>query len=115
MIDFCKNFASHIDSLKEEKAQYHKPFRELPVDIHVADPILLAVFYEKPPFPTRMREHSFVTGIINKSERRTDEPEDLIKVDPQVAVVKDLVSQPQLRYVLGLVGNFASCENFKRN
>ena len=51
MIDFCQNFSSHIDSSKEEKDQYHKPFKELPVDIHVADPILPAVFYEKPPFP----------------------------------------------------------------
>src|ERR1041385_1174438 len=91
-IDYFKNFASHIDSSKEEKAQYHKPFKELPVDIHVADPILPAVFYEKPPFPTRMREHSFVTGIVNKSGKRIDEHEDLIKVDPQVAMVKDLVT-----------------------
>ena len=39
-----------------------------------------------------MREHSFVTRILNKSERTTDEHEDLIKVDPQVALVKDLVT-----------------------
>src|SRR3954465_13313831 len=32
MIDFCMNFASHIASSKEEKAQYHKPFKELHVD-----------------------------------------------------------------------------------
>src|SRR3954467_949245 len=92
MIDFCKNFNSHIDSSKEEKAQHHKPFKELHVDINVADPILPTVFYEKPPFPTRMREHSFVTGIMNKSERRSDEPEDLIKFNPQVEVIKDLVT-----------------------
>ena len=55
MIDFCKNFSSHIDSSKEEKDQYHKPFKELPVDIHVADPILLKFFMKNPPFPTRMR------------------------------------------------------------
>src|SRR3954462_435712 len=96
MIDFCKNFASHIDSSKEEKDQYHKPFKELPVDIHVTDPIMPAVLYEKPLFPTRIREHSFLTGIINKSERRTDEPEDQIKVDPQVAVVKYLVTNDVL-------------------
>src|SRR3954463_2609653 len=72
MIDFCKNFASHIDSSKEEKDQHHKPFKEVPVAINDADPILPAVLYEKPPFPARIREHSFVTGIINKSERRTD-------------------------------------------
>src|ERR1041385_460335 len=52
----------------------------------------LQFFYENPPFPTKIREHSFVTGIINKSERRTGEPEDQIRVDPQVAMVKDLVT-----------------------
>src|SRR3954467_9573699 len=48
--------------------------------------------YEQPPFPARITEHSFFTGIINKSGRTTDEPEDLIKVNPQVALVKDLVT-----------------------
>src|ERR1041385_5237849 len=91
MIDFCKNFASHIDSSKMKDDQYHKPFKEVPIDIYVADPILPAVIYEQPPFPSRIREHSFVAGIINKSERRTGEPEDQIRVDPQVAMVKDLV------------------------
>src|SRR3954470_2385694 len=92
MLYFCKNFASHVDSSKMKKDQYHKPFKEVPIDIHVADPILPAVIYEQPPFPSRIREHSFVTGIINKSERRTGEPEDQIRVDPQVAMVKDLVT-----------------------
>ena len=92
LIDFCKDFASRIDSSENKEDQHHKPFKELPVDINVVDPILPAVLYEKPPFPARMREHSFVTGILNKSERTTDEHEDLIKVDPQVALVKDLVT-----------------------
>src|SRR4051812_21152822 len=39
-----------------------------------------------------MKEHSFVTGIINKSGRTTDGHEDLIKVKPQVALVKNLVT-----------------------
>src|SRR3954469_12092195 len=92
MIDFCKDFASHVDSSKKKKDQHHQPFKELPVDINVADPILPAVIYEQPPFPAWIKEHSFVTCIINKSERTTDEPEDLIKVKPQVALVKNLVS-----------------------
>ena len=83
MIDFCKDFASHVDSSKN-KDQHHKPFKELPIDISVADPILPAVMYEQPPFSTRIKEHSFITGIINKSERTTDKHEDLIKVKPQV-------------------------------
>src|SRR3954463_1276729 len=64
MIDFCKDFASHIDSSKKQEDQHHKPFKELNVDVNVADPILPAVLYEKPPFPTSIREHSFVTGIV---------------------------------------------------
>src|SRR4051812_11317639 len=95
MIDFCKEFASHVDSSKK-KDQNHKPFKELPVAINVAGPTLPAVIYEQPPFPKRIKEHSFVTGIINRSERTTDEPEDLIKVKPQVALVKDLVTDDVL-------------------
>src|SRR3954469_3539344 len=92
MINFCKDFASHVDSSKKKKIQHHKPFKELPVDINVVDPILPAVIYEKPPFPTRIKEHSVVIGIITKSERATHEHEDLVKVKPQVALVKDLIT-----------------------
>src|ERR1041385_2681617 len=60
MIDFCKDFASHIDYSKKKKDRHHKPFKESPIDIHVADPIVPTVIYEKPPFPIRIREHSFV-------------------------------------------------------
>src|SRR4051812_43512066 len=92
MIDFCKDFASHVDSSRKKESQHHKPFKESPIDINVTDPILLAVLYEQPPYPARIKEHSFITGILNKSGRTTDEPEDLIKVKPQVAMVKDLVT-----------------------
>ena len=37
-----------------------------------------------------------MTGIINKSERRVDEPEDQIRVDPQVALIKDLATNDVL-------------------
>src|ERR1044071_1569834 len=37
-------------------------------------------------------------GIMNKSERRTDEPEDQIKVDPRVALVKDLITNDALDF-----------------
>src|SRR3954465_14796553 len=91
MIDFCKDFASHIDSSKKE-SRHHKPFKESPIEINVTDPVLPAVVYEQPPYPSRIKEHSFVTGILNKNGRTTDEPEDMIKVKPQVAMVKDLVT-----------------------
>src|SRR3954469_26024960 len=92
MIDFCKDFASHVDSSKKKESQHHKPFKESPIEINVTDPVLPAVVYEQPPYPSRIKEHSFFTGIINKDGRTADEPEDLIKVKPQVAMVKDLVT-----------------------
>ena len=73
MIGFCKDFASHVDSSKKKKDRHHKPFKKLPIDIKVADPILPAVIYEQPPFPIRMKDHSFVIGIINKGGRTTDD------------------------------------------
>src|SRR3954469_13917438 len=91
MVDFCKDFASHIDSSRKE-GQHHKPFKESPIEINVTDPVLPAVVYEQPPYPSRIKEHSFVTGILHKNGRTTDEPEDMIKVKPQVAMVKDLVT-----------------------
>src|SRR3954454_17480257 len=92
MVDFCKDFASHIDSSRKKESQNHKPFKESPIEINVIDLVLPAVVYEQPPYPSRIKKHSFVTGIINKNGRTTDEPEDLIKVKPQVAMVKDLVT-----------------------
>src|SRR3954468_12001238 len=92
MIDFCKDFTSHIDSSKNKESQHHKLFKESPIEINVIDPVLPAVVYEQPPYPSRIKEHSFVTSILNKNGRTTDEPEDLIKVKPQVAMVKDLVT-----------------------
>src|SRR4051812_5124334 len=91
MVDFCKDFASHIDSSRKKESQHHKPFKESPIEINIDDPVLPAVVYEQPPYPSRIKEHSFVTGILNKN-RRTTEPEDTIKVQPQVAMVKDLVT-----------------------
>src|SRR4051812_1336918 len=69
LIDICKNFAFHVDVSKKQDDQHHQPFKELPIDINVADPILPETFYEKAPFPVRMREHSFLIGVVNKSER----------------------------------------------
>src|SRR4051812_20727117 len=92
MIDFFKDFSSHVDSSKKKESQHHKHFKESTIDINITDPVLPAVVYEQPPYPSRIKEHSFVTGIINKNGRTTDKPEDLIKVKPQVAMVKDLVT-----------------------
>src|SRR4051812_49039257 len=91
MVDFCKDFASHIDSSRKKEGQHHKPFKESPIEINITDHVLPAVVYEQPPYLYRIKEHSFVTGILNKN-RRTTELEETIKIQPQVAMVKDLVT-----------------------
>jgi len=55
MINFCKDFASHVDSSKKKESQHHKPFKESPIEINVTDPVLPAVVYEQPPYPTRIK------------------------------------------------------------
>src|SRR3954469_25656574 len=86
MIEFCKDYS------RKKESQHHKPFKESPIEINVTDPVLPTVVYEQPPYPSRIKEHSFVTGILNKNGSTTGEPEDMIKVKPQVAMVKDLVT-----------------------
>ena len=60
---------------------------------YTVDPILPVVHFEKPPFPVRVREHSFATSIVNISNRKSNEPEDQIIVEPTIAMVKDLVTE----------------------
>ena len=41
----------------------------------------------------RVREHSLVASVVNKSERKALEPDEKIEVESQVALVKDLVTE----------------------
>ena len=50
-------------------------------------------YIEKPPFPVRMKEHAKVSTMINKSYIRTPKPAEQIKVEPSVAMVKDLLEE----------------------
>ena len=57
---------------------------------------LLTLFYllsEDPPFPVRVKEHSFSTSIVNKSSRKVNKSKDQIVVEPTIAMVKDLVTE----------------------
>ena len=55
------------------------------------DPVVPTAYIEKPPFPVRMKEHAKVATVVNKSYIRTPKPAEQIKVEPNVAVVKDLL------------------------
>ncbi|KAK1662839.1 hypothetical protein QYE76_050998 [Lolium multiflorum] len=50
-------------------------------------------YIEKTPFPAKMKEYSVITSVVNKSAKKPIEPEEQIKVEPAVAIVKDLVTE----------------------
>ena len=48
-------------------------------------------YIEKPPFPVRIKEHAKASTMVNKSNIRAPRPFEQIKVEPDVAMVKDLL------------------------
>ena len=55
--------------------------------------LFLLLFIEKPPFPVRIKEHAKVSSMVNKSYIRTPKPDEQIKVEPSIAMVKDLLEE----------------------
>ncbi|KAK1628713.1 hypothetical protein QYE76_003028 [Lolium multiflorum] len=54
---------------------------------------LMIAYIEKTPFPAKMKEYSVINSAVHKSEKKPIEPEEQIKVEPAVAIVKDLVTE----------------------
>ena len=48
-------------------------------------------YIEKPPFPVRIKEHAKVSTVVRKSNIKAPRPSEQIKVEPSVAMVKDLL------------------------
>ena len=99
---FCESFATHVDLPKENWFKYHPPIKEEikePVVakdetiIYNVDPVVPTAYFEKPPFPVRIKEHAKVSIVVNKSYMRTPKPDEQIKVEPSIAMVKDLLEE----------------------
>src|SRR6187401_169627 len=97
---FCESFATHVDLPKEKWFKYH-PLIEVkvvePVKVeektitYNVDPIVPTAYIEKPPFPARIKDHVKASAVVHKSNTRTPTPSEQIKVEPSVAMVKDLL------------------------
>ena len=59
--------------------------------IYNVDPVVPTAYIEKPPFPVRIKEHAKVSTVVNKSNIRAPKPSEPIKVEPSVAMVRDLL------------------------
>ncbi|KAK1630189.1 hypothetical protein QYE76_004504 [Lolium multiflorum] len=95
-----KAFASHYELPKKNFDKYHEPYKDNVdssvnkcVVIETVDNVIPEVYIEKTPFPAKMKEYSVISSAVHKSEKKPIEPEEQIKIEPAVAIVKDLVTE----------------------
>ncbi|KAK1670699.1 hypothetical protein QYE76_058858 [Lolium multiflorum] len=95
-----KAFASHYELPKKNFDKYHEPYKDkidLSINkcvvIETIDHVIPEAYIEKTPFPAKMKEYSVISSAVNKSEKKPIEPEEQIKVEPAVAIIKDLVTE----------------------
>ena len=61
--------------------------------LYSVDPVVPTAYIDKPPFPVRIKEHAKVSTVVNKSYIRTPKSNEQIKVEPSIAMVKDLLEE----------------------
>ncbi|KAK1699228.1 hypothetical protein QYE76_015925 [Lolium multiflorum] len=95
-----KAFASHYELPKNNFDKYHEPYKDKIdssinkcVVVETVDHVIPEAYIEKTPFPAKMKEYSVINSAVHKSEKKPIEPEEQIKVEPAVAIVKDLVTE----------------------
>jgi hypothetical protein len=97
---FCESFATHVDLPKEKWFKYNPPTEVkvvAPVTVEEKtitynDLIVHTTYVEKPPFPVRIKDHAKASTVVRKSNTRTPTPPEQIKVEPSIAMVKDLLA-----------------------
>ena len=105
---FYESFTAHVDLPKEKWFKYNPPIEvKLVAPIKVEektitynDPIVPTTNIEKPPFPVRIKDHAKASTMVNKSNIRTPKPPEQIKVEPSIAMVKDLLADNIDRHVI---------------
>ena len=102
VVDLYKSFAEHINIPKEKWDKYHEPFKYVcktdvlasnDIPVQIVDSVLPAVYFEKPSFSIKIKEHSIVASVVNKSERKAYEPDEQLEIASPVVLVKDLVTE----------------------
>jgi hypothetical protein len=95
-----KAFASYLDVPKKDWNKYHEPYKYtvscIPArttEVCTVDCILPEPYFEKTPFPTKVKEHSTLISVLKKSAKKAIEPDEQIIIKSPVAIVKDLVTR----------------------
>ena len=112
---FCESFATHVDLPKEKWFIYNPPIEvkvAAPIKVEEKtvtynDPIVPTSYVEKPPFPIRIKDHAKASTMVRKSNIRTYTPPEQVKVEPNVAIVKDLLADNIDGHVIYFCGETA--------
>jgi hypothetical protein len=95
-----KAFASYLDVPKKDWNKYHAPYKDsiscIPAKTNkvcTVDRILPEPYFEKAPFPAKIKEHSTLVSVLNKTTKKAVEPDEQITIKSPVAIVKDLVTK----------------------
>jgi hypothetical protein len=95
-----KAFASYLDVSKKDWNKYHEPYKDtvscIPArttKVCTIDRILPEPYFEKTPFPAKVKEHSTLISVLKKSAKKALEPDEQIIIKSPVAIVKDLVTK----------------------
>jgi hypothetical protein len=82
-----KAFASYLDVLKKDWNKYHAPYKDTvsyvsarPTEVCTLDRILPELYFEKTPFPAKVKEHSTLISVLKKSAKKAIEPDEQIAV-----------------------------------
>jgi hypothetical protein len=95
-----KAFASYLDVPKKDWNKYHAPYKDFishipakTTEVCTVDRILPEPYFEKTPFPAKVKEHSTLVSVLNKSTKKAAEPDEQITIKSPVAIVKDFVTK----------------------
>ena len=95
-----KAFASYIEIPKKKWNKYHAPYKDVvshvPVrstEVCTTNHIVPEPYVEKIPFPAKVKEHSMIASVVNKSTKRAVEPNEQIDNEPAVENMKDSVTK----------------------
>jgi hypothetical protein len=99
LANYFKAFASYLD-VPKDWSKYHAPYKDTSscvpartTKVCTIDRILPEPYFEKMPFPARVKEHSTLVSVLKKSTKKAVEPDEQIIVKSPVAIVKDLVAK----------------------
>jgi hypothetical protein len=78
-----KAFASYLDVPKKDWKKYHAPYKDTvscvptrTTEVCTIDHILPEPYFEKAPFPAKVKEHSTLIRVLNKSARKALKPDE---------------------------------------